>query len=102
LLKKRQTFRQISSARRKPGRLPSWSCSRRAILFVGFARDDPQRIVWQRALQPLGSSHGTRTPHVEHLVSEQGSRFWISYIPAAACNLLWTNWLTWCVNKGVT
>jgi hypothetical protein len=33
---------------------PSWSCCRRAILFVGPAHDDPERVIRQRALQRLG------------------------------------------------
>src|SRR5258708_16502866 len=33
---------------------PSWSCCRRAILFLSTAHDDPERVIRQRPLQRLG------------------------------------------------
>jgi hypothetical protein len=40
--------------RSRPRQAAARSCCRRAILFVGPAHDDPERIVGQRALQRLG------------------------------------------------
>ena len=63
-----------AGGRQRANRSPSLSCCRRAILFVGAAHDDPERIIRQRPLQGLRFIPRCAHPNVLLLVGRQDHR----------------------------